>query len=182
MSTEMLIRCCAPTMASLKTGNMFNCPFSSKEEMTSELRKLNQVLRPKGVRVLPLRWGDGRALVYFYRPKMLEQDLRNDLALKLLSECGYACGNPNSCIAQLIVRLRDGQDFPHEVGLFLGYPPADVDGFIHRKHACKLSGIWKVYCDVEGASRQFARCKRCTEVYMQRYQQGYSLDKLTVTD
>ena len=32
MSNEMLIRCCAPTMASLKTGNMFNCPFNSKEE------------------------------------------------------------------------------------------------------------------------------------------------------
>ena len=112
---------------------------------------------------------------------MLEKDLSNDLASKLLSECGYTCGNPGSCIAQLIVRLRNNPGFPHEVGLFLGYPPADVDGFMHRKHACKLSGIWKVYDDVEGASRQFARCKRCTEVYLQRYRQGYSLDKLTVT-
>ena len=44
MSNEMLIRCCAPTMASLKTGNMFNCPFAGKEEMIAELRRLNQVL------------------------------------------------------------------------------------------------------------------------------------------
>ena len=41
MSNEMLIRCCAPTMASLKTGNMFNCPFDSREEMTAELRRLD---------------------------------------------------------------------------------------------------------------------------------------------
>ena len=181
MSYEMLIRCCAPTMASLKTGNMFNCPFSSREEMTAELRRLNRILGPKGLRILPLHWNDGRALVYLYRPKMLEKDLQNDLATQLLIECGYTCGNPNSCVAQLIARLRNGQGFPHEVGLFLGYPPADVDGFIHRKHACKLSGNWKVYDDVESASRQFARCKRCTEVYLQRYQQGYSLDKLAVT-
>ena len=181
MSHEMLIRCCAPTMASLKTGNMFNCPFDSKKEMTAELRRLNQILGPKGLRVIPLRWNDGRALVYLYRPKMLEKDLQNDLAAQLLAECGYTCGNPNGCVAQLIARLRDCHDFPHEVGLFLGYPPADVDGFIHRKHACKLSGIWKVYDDVESASRQFARCKRCTEIYLQRYRQGYSLDRLTIT-
>ena len=181
MSNEMLIRCCAPTMASLKTGNMFNCPFDSREEMTAELRRLNQILGPKGLRVLPLRWNDGRALVYLYRPKKLEKDLQNDLAAQLLAECGYTCGNSNGCIVQLIARLRDDQDFPHEVGLFLGYPPADVEGFMHRKRACKLSGIWKVYDDVESASRQFARCKHCTEVYLQCYRQGYSLDRLTVS-
>ena len=180
MSNEMLIRCCAPTMESLKTGNMFSCPFGSLEEMTAELRRLNQALGHKGLRVLPLRWSDGRALVYLYRPKMLARDLENELAARLLTECGYTCGNANSCIAQLIARLRSVQDFPHEVGLFLGYPPADVDGFMHRKHDCKLSGIWKVYDDVDGASLQFARCKRCTEIYLKRYRQGYSLDRLTV--
>ncbi len=181
MSNEMLIRCCAPTMASLKTGNMFSCPFFSKEEMIAELRRLNQILGPKGLRVLPLRWNEDRALVYLYRPKMLEKDLQSNLAAQLLAECGYTCGNPNSCIARLITRLRSERDFPHEVGLFLGYPPEDVDGFMHRKHACKLSGIWKVYGDAESAAQQFARCKRCTEVYLQRYRQGYSLEKLTVT-
>ena len=181
MCQEMLIRCCAPTMASLKTGNMFNCPFASREEMTAELRRLNRLLGGKGLRILPLRWGGGRALVYLYRPKMLAKDLQDSLAARLLAECGYACGNPNRCIARLIARLRDNPDFPHEVGLFLGYPPADVEGFMHRKQTCKLSGIWKVYDDVDGASRQFARCRRCTEVYLQRYRQGYSLDRLTVT-
>ena len=181
MSNETLIRCCAPTMASLKTGNMFNCPFESREEMTAELRRLNQILGRKGLRVLPLRWSDGHALIYLYRPKMLEKDLQDDLAAQLLAECGYTCGNCNRCIAQLISRIRGGKDFPHEVGLFLGYPPADVDGFMHRKNACKLAGIWKVYDDVDGAVRQFARCKRCTEVYLRCYRQGYTLEKLAVT-
>ena len=180
MSNETLIRCCAPTMASLKTGNMFSCPFGSREDMISDLRRLNQVLGRKGLRASPLRWVDGRALVYLYRPKMLEKDLRNDLASRLLAECGYPCRNPNRCIARLIARLRGGQDFPHEIGLFLGYPPEDVDGFMHRKHACKLSGCWKVYGDVEGAARQFARCRHCTEVYLRCLSKGYSLEKLAV--
>ena len=181
MSNETLIRCCAPTMASLKTGNMFSSLFDSRDEMTAELRKLNRFLGRKGLRIIPLRWNEGRALLYLYRPKMLERDLQSALAARLLCECGYTCGKPNSCVAQLISRIRGSEGFPHEVGLFLGYPPADVDGFMHRKDACKLSGIWKVYDDVDGAARQFARCRHCTEVYLRRYRQGYSLERLTVT-
>ena len=56
MSNETLIRCCAPTMARLKTGNMFSCAFSGRKQMTEELRQLNQRLRQKGLRILPLRW------------------------------------------------------------------------------------------------------------------------------
>ena len=180
MSNETLIRCCAPTMACLKTGNMFSCAFESREQMTSELRHLNQRLCRKGLRILPLRWRGGKALLYLYRPKLLERDLRDPLSRKLLKECGYTCGSTNACLARLIARLRTGENFPHEVGLFLGYPPADVDGFMHRKDSYKLCGLWKVYDDVEGAIRQFARCRRCTEVYLDCLSRGFSLDRLAV--
>ncbi len=63
MSNELLIRCCAPTMARLKIGNMFNCTFSNWKQMTEELRQLNQRLRKKGLRILPLRRRDGKALL-----------------------------------------------------------------------------------------------------------------------
>ena len=180
MSNETLIRCCAPTMACLKTGNMFNCAFDSRKQMTEELRKLNLQLSHKGLRILLLRWRDGKALLYLYRPKLLERDLRDPLSRKLLSECGYTCGNANGCLARLITRLHTEENFPHEVGLFLGYPPADVDGFMHRKDECKLCGLWKVYDDVQGAIRQFARCRRCTEVYLDCLSRGFSLEKLAV--
>lgn len=180
MSDETLIRCCAPTMAKLKTGNMFTCTFDSREQMIAELRRLNQRLRQKGLCILPLRWRDGRALLYLYRPKMLERDLREPLSRKLLSECGYIREDAAGCLVQLISRLRTEKEFPHEIGLFLGYPPADVDGFMHRKDECKLCGLWKVYDDVEGAIRQFARCRHCTEVYLNCLSHGFSLDRLAV--
>ncbi len=180
MSDEVLIRCCAPTMACLKTGNMFNCAFDSRKQMTEEMRRLNRRLRQKGLRILPLRWREGRALLYLYRPKRLESDLRDPRTRELLSECGYANGDANACLARLIFRLRTEEGFPHEVGLFLGYPPADVDGFMHRKDECKLCGLWKVYDDTEGAMRQFARCRHCTEVYLDCLSRGFSLDRLAV--
>lgn len=182
MSNETLIRCCAPTMARLKTGNMFTCAFADRNEMTEELRQLNQRLRRKGLRILPLRWRDGKALLYLYRPRLLDRDLRDPLAKRLLAECGYEGRSANSCLARLMARLRQEADFPHEVGLFLGYPPADVDGFMHRKELCKYRGLWKVYDDVEGAIRQFEKCRHCTEVYLRCYALGFSLDRLAVAE
>ena len=81
MFPEMLIRCRALAMAGLKTGNMFNCPFVSKEEMTAELRRLNQVPGPKGFRIPPLRRNGGSAPVYIFRPKMPEKDLQGSPAV-----------------------------------------------------------------------------------------------------
>ena len=180
MSNETLIRCCAPTMACLKTGNMFNCSFESRQQMTEELRQLNGRLRRKGLRILPLKWQEGKALLYLYRPARLERDLKDPLSRKLLDECGYECTSANLCLSRLMARLRKGEDFPHEVGLFLGYPPKDVDGFMHRKEHYKLCGLWKVYDDVDGAARQFEKCRHCTEVYLRCYAQGFSIDRLAV--
>ena len=180
MSNETFIRCCAPTMGRLKTGNMFSAAFDSREQMIKELRQLNRMLRKKGLCILPLRWQECRALLYLYRPRLLENDLKDSLSQQLLRECGYHAGTAASCVAQLIARLRSSGEFPHEVGLFLGYPPKDVDGFMHHKDACKLCGLWKVYDDVEGAKRQFARCRHCTEVYLHCLAQGFPLDRLAV--
>ncbi len=41
-------------------------------------------------------------------------------------------------------------------------------------------GIRKVYDDVESALRQFARCRHCTEVYLNCLSRGFSLDRLAV--
>jgi hypothetical protein len=119
-------------------------------------------------------------LIYLYRPEMLAEDLLAPAALQLLCECGHSCGNPEHCIVQPIARLRENGEFTHEIGLFLGYPPADVDGFMHRKDEWKICGLWKVYDDVELATKQFMRCRRCTQEYMRRFEGGCSLSSLAV--
>ncbi len=180
MSDETVIRCCAPTLARIKTGSLFNCPFSSREEMISAMLYLNRELRDKGVRAVPLRWQGGKCLVYLYRPKMLERDLENPAARKLLQECGYRGSGTGECLSCLIRRLRDLEDFPHEIGLFLGYPPADVDGFMHRRESCKLKGLWKVYENEDCARQLFERYRRCTEEYLRQHALGFGLNRLCV--
>jgi len=180
MSDELVIRCCAPTLAAIKTGSLFNCTFESRADMTAGLRAINRCLLRKGVCALPLRYRDGKALIYLYRPAMLDQDLSDSLAGDILKEAGYPDADSIRRISWLIRRLRESDSFPHEIGLFLGYPAVDVRGFI-RHEVCKYTGLWKVYeSDAEQAQEIFERCRLCTKAYLKRNQEGWSLSRLTI--
>ena len=178
MPDELVIRHCAPTLASNKTGNLFSWAYESEEELCASLRSLNERLTGKGLRVVPLRRREGRALIYVYRPGRLAQDLSGAEAERLLRECGYDGGSANRRVVQLIGRLRVAAEFPHEIGLFLGYPPEDVDGFMHRRDEAKLTGCWKVYGDVEAAQRTFEEYRRCTEYCLKQMSRGTALEGL----
>ena len=72
-------------------------------------------------------------------------------------------------------------EFPHEVGLFLSYPPEAVKGFIdHRANGFKYAGLWKVYGDEEKARSLFVKYKKCTEIYCALWQSGLKLEQLAV--
>lgn len=181
MSEELIVRHGAPTLAGLKTGSLFSCPFAGEQAMQRCLRCWNHALAPKGLRAVPLRWQNGRALVYLYRPTHLARDLQHPQAQALLAPRGYCCAEPTRCLARLMQRLRAEEEFPHEIGLFLSYPPEDVAGFIESPRCgFKCIGCWKVYGDARAARKTFGRYRRCTEIYCARYARGDSLQRLAV--
>lgn len=181
MSEEYVVRQCAPTLAGIKTGSLFPCPYQSRQALMGEIRALNRRLSPKGLILLPVRYLDGKALLYLYRPSNLRQDLKNRLAAQVLEQAGYSCSKSEQCVVRLIRRLKENEDFPHEIGLFLSYPPEDVKGFIDNR-ACnfKCSGLWKVYGDEARAQAMFARFRKCTEIYCKLWQEGSSIEQLAV--
>lgn len=181
MSEQLLIRHCSPTLAGLKTGNIFTCSYAKSGEVKDYIRTLNRRLRNKGLRILPLRYSENRALIYVYRPEQLSRDLKHSLAQPILQERGYACHSPEKCILHLMSRLKVRDEFPHEIGLFLGYPPEDVCGFIENKpNSCKCVGLWKVYGDMEKAQQTFAKYKKCTDVYYRQWSEGKALERLAI--
>lgn len=182
MSEETLVKHCSPTITGLKTGNMFTCKFDSIEEEHSYLKNLNLRLTSKGLRILPLRKHNGATLIYVYRPSRLEKDLKDSTANKVLRERGYECESVNRCIAHLVKRLKSNSAFPHEIGLFLGYPPEDVCGFIENKaEGCKCVGCWKVYGDVKKAQATFEKYKKCTELCCSLTAKGCTIDRLAAS-
>lgn len=182
MSEQQVINNCSPTMAGLKTGNLFCCDAKSREELNRSVRDFNSRLVKKGIKFLPLRYRNGRALIYVYRPKNLTNDLNDSGASKILKSKNYPVESCEKCIVELIKRLRTQQDFPHEIGLFLGYPPADVYGFMRcGSEKSKCVGTWRVYGDEAGARRRFESFKKCTDVYKRAYERHKSFDKLVVS-
>ena len=181
MSEQSFIRNAAPTLAGLKTGSLFPFRYESRAGALRELRSLNRRLAPKGLRLLPLRMSEGFAVLYLYRPAMLREDLRNPEAACLLREAGYEDCGEAACLRELYRRFNREEGFPHEIGLFLSYPPEDVRGFIENKgRHCKCAGCWKVYGDAEQARRRFADYHSCTDRYCRQYAMGASMDDLLV--
>ena len=181
MSDEMIVRHCSPTLAGLKTGNLFNCPCSDKKELILAVRSLNKRLAPKGIRVIPIQVCEQRVLIYLYRPDKLENDLAVEEAGEILRACGYSTGDCDKCVVRLSRRLQESGDFPHEIGLFLGYPPEDVKGFMEKgANECKCTGMWKVYGNVEEAQRLFKQYKKCVDIYLTLFSEGREVKRLIV--
>ena len=181
MSEELIVRHCSPTLAGIKTGSLFRCPCESHEKLREDIRRLNRRLAGKGICFLALKVEDGAALIYVYRPAKLQADFADALAGDLLDMHGYAGHKPAQCVARLARRLHESRDFPHEIGLFLGYPPEDVEGFICKgPQCCKCTGCWKVYGDEEKAKCLFERYGKCTKVYLRALSGGKTWEKLTV--
>ena len=65
MSEELLVKHCSPTLAGIKTGNLFSVNFDNADELRACVRDWNRMLSPKGLRIMPMRFNDGRALILF---------------------------------------------------------------------------------------------------------------------
>ena len=64
MLEEYLIGNCSPTLASLKTANLFSMPYTSEEELTEQIAFWNAQMKEKGLSVILLRKRAATALVY----------------------------------------------------------------------------------------------------------------------
>ncbi|MCR5520520.1 MAG: DUF3793 family protein [Lachnospiraceae bacterium] len=182
MSEELIIKHCSPTLAGIKTGSLFSLKLTPDTDLVGEVRELNKLLHKKGLRVVPLKKTSKYALIYMYRPDHLKKDLNDPHALSILRKRGYEPEDPDSCIVHLEGRLKSGDAFPHEIGLFLGYPPSDVECFM--KHPCKgvkFCGYWKAYSKPDEARKTFLRFRMCTRAYHEMNRNGKTLAQLAVT-
>ena len=162
MLEKYLIKYCSPTLASLKSGSLFNCRCSKDSELTQSISDWNNALMSRGVSIHLLRRTDTTALIYVYRQSALKDTLSDPEIQSFLDGYGYDacsccegcrsdCCSIENCLKHLESRIIGRNEnsemrFPHEIGIFLGYPLADVSGFIKNNgRNCKCIGTWKVY-------------------------------------
>ncbi len=170
----------SPTLARLKLGSLFTVQDSPN--LDDEIEDLNDMFRGKGVILTPLRERNGRTLMYLYRTAELEQALEDNAIQSFLRGCGYSDFRTEAVLAVLREKLAFAEEFPHEIGVFLGYPLQDVVEFIRNDgQNCLCCGCWKVYSNECEALRSFARIRKCKEVYGRLFASGCPLSRLTVS-
>ncbi len=181
MPDSIIIENCSPTLAGIKTGNIFTIDRSLISDICEELRELNRCFTKKGLRAIPLKVTEKSVIIYLYRPAKLKADLSCDEARDILIKKGYSCNSIESDIVHLIRHMHEDCSFPHEIGLFLGYPPVDVKGFMEdTRKGVKCVGYWKVYGDKEKAEKTFSRFRKCTEIYKKCLSGGKHLSQMVV--
>lgn len=169
-----LIKCCAPTLAGKKVANMFTLRQGDKC-IKQKVFHWNEKLRSIGLKVCILKQTCRSGLIYVYREEMLKDTLNNPETLDFLHSLGYSSTDINSILNRIKNHFIVSDEFPHEIGLLLGYPIRDVKGFIENKGKCfRQLGHWKVYDDTEKACKLFNEYNHCQKCFMNLYLKGYN--------
>lgn len=174
---EQIAMQCAPLLAGLKPSNLLIIPAERKEELKAAL---------KGTKFASycLSEYDGKQVYLLYRVNELIVYLTEQSVQELLSELGYEGGELFSLINKVSEKYtahkRERAEFPHELGLLLGYPAVDVRGFMEQGGKNFLySGYWKVYGNVRETVSLFREFGRAKEFVMRLVENGYSIADIT---
>ena len=171
----VMLEQCAPVLASLKPGGLFRYETRDSADLARRVKNWNVQLEPKGLRVRVLKGCvlTHRYLVYVYRANRLAAVLQDPAVRNFLARTGYRLprqGQPwQTLLDQLSQRLCCEGEFPHEIGVFLGYPLNDLKSFINDPNeGCLLVGEWKVYHDREEAEKLFGRYNSCRKALVRQ--------------
>ena len=182
MSLEkLLIFHCAPALAGIKPASLFAMQ-KGRAEARQEALALSRQCEKAGASIRPVDVSEKTTLFFVYNRTLLSKTLRSSAKSHFIEEMGYDAAAPlEACVNRLCERLKTGRaasscGFPHEVGIFLGYPLEDVEGFIaNGGQGCKMCGYWKVYGDEEKARALFNMYTECRRAALMKAAAGYSL-------
>ncbi len=121
---QILAYHCAPVLTGLKPANLVALSQAEFPDLEGQLEGYCRLFARCGVAFRTMCGCGQNRLLLLYRPTKLERALREPLAAVLLERDGYGPGDGlETMLDRLGHRLRTQAEFPHEIGLFLGYPP-----------------------------------------------------------
>ena len=159
----------SPTIKGIKAGCLINFRRRENENIKAVWKQnADKWLKPLNVQWLLLNENceNKNALVLIYRRELLASALGCAETCEILKSCGYPLGDLDGCLTCLKKKIACkkccSDIFPHEIGLFLDYPPHDVKCFMNGEK-CEnqlRKGYWKVYGNVKQAALTFAKYRK----------------------
>lgn len=142
IGTQLALQC-APLISGIKISNLLIIPPSG-------VCQLHEILEKTMLSYYILAKSSKRVVLLLFHQRSLEEYLLLPDNLALLKDMGYQHFGLYDILPIFSLRYQNylavHKDFPHEMGILLGYPIEDVRGFIDNNGQNFLySGYWKVY-------------------------------------
>ncbi len=124
---------------------MFSVKTKNYPHLKNEISSINNTLNQNGLMVIQIMRCEAYSLLFVYRPLELEMVLLTSSVSEFLESCGYnMSGSLEDILKELFSKLSCNKDFPHEVGVFLGYPLEYILGFVkYQGKNFKMFGYWE---------------------------------------
>lgn len=164
---------CAPVLTGIKISNLLNV---EREYEGSVCR----ILRNTGIVSYRLLSCENKTVFLLFQRQELDLYLKEPKVQAFFISNGYKdlslTGILKRFSQQYATYMFRGGKFPHEMGLLLGYPVEDVQGFIEHKGKDYLySGYWKVYTDLEEKKALFEAYESAKEALLLLVSGGYTV-------
>lgn len=164
---------CAPLLTGIKMSNLLHV-------QTEQMDEVIRLFAHSPISCQVLYCWDKRVSILLYRKDSLRRYLEQNRVKEAMEQFGYCDMQFEKILEKVAERnqayVEGRADYPHEIGLLLGYPPEDVIGFIeHRGQDFVLSGYWKVYGDPARAQRIFQAYDRARDAVIRLAGKGFGV-------
>lgn len=167
---------CAPLIAGLKPSNLLSISKFG-------LRRVWEIIKGTGISYTVLLVSGQRVTVLLYKKEELENYLKQSDVKSMFNALGYQEIDLKEILPIFQSRyqkyMEENKNFPHEMGLLLGYPVEDVDGFIRHEGKNSLyMGYWKVYGNLQEKLQLFLKFEIAKENLIQLISDGVSMREI----
>ncbi|CVI69317.1 MAG TPA: DUF3793 family protein [Candidatus Anaerobutyricum stercoris] len=175
LEVQLLLQC-APMIAGLKASNLLIIASENEEDA----RKILNGTRISCVRLARM---DKKTTMLIYHERWLKEYLASEEVIRLLCVLGYEGKGFYEVLHSVKEKYRSyiGKkgDFPHELGLLLGYPAEDVQGYMENKGRNYLcTGYWQVYADPAAKLSLFQKFELARERLIRAIFDGKEIQEL----
>ncbi|MDO5520231.1 MAG: DUF3793 family protein [bacterium] len=165
---------CAPLITGIKISNLLIIQNGNVDQV-------KKILKDSKISYYVLLTREKKTTFLLYKLDQLISYLSDKRVNSLLRRLGYHKFDLDYMFEIFKERYADymdgGKSFPHEMGLFLGYPVEDVEGFIENEGRNYLyTGYWKVYKDITKKVKLFEKFEIAKETLIQMVAYGLSIE------
>lgn len=160
LDVQLLLQC-APMIAGLKVSNL----LIIDREKEKEVRKIIEGTKLSCVRLACM---DKKTTMLIYHERWLKEYLAGKEVADFLHVLGYDGKGfyevLHSVKKKYSCYVRKKENFPHELGILLGYPVEDVKGYMENKGRNYLcTGYWQVYANPAAKMHLFQKFELARE-------------------